>query len=265
MAACSPDSQLRSRLQEHTLQQNVAEQAEHLPRRCLPLTLWAEGRYGDFLDRATWMLAGPQGMKLASLRSRILWRLLCTYGICVLREPLQREQRVVRLNDHVAHLVLVGENRIGPQPGARPPDGVTQDKPLQRQRVTHYSFCYTLCHVCVRGVEDGVDHSRLQIHEDCPRDVVLIVSLGSFMKKQELAIANSSTIPSGLMPCSAHSCFQNSNPTATQRAAGQCIRHTVNTINQNLHGYTNDTAQLRWRTLGQWKVHPWMMALPSRV
>jgi len=43
-----------------------------------PLTRWAEGRYGDFLDRATWMLAGPHGMKLASLRSRILWRLLCT-------------------------------------------------------------------------------------------------------------------------------------------------------------------------------------------
>lgn len=43
-----------------------------------PLTRWAEGRYGDFLDNATWMLAGPQGMKLASLRSRILWRLLCT-------------------------------------------------------------------------------------------------------------------------------------------------------------------------------------------
>lgn len=45
-----------------------------------PLTLWAEGRYGDFLDKATWMLAGPQGMKLASLRSLILWRLLCTYS-----------------------------------------------------------------------------------------------------------------------------------------------------------------------------------------
>lgn len=44
-----------------------------------PLTRWAEGRYGDFLDKATWMLAGPQGMKLASFRSRILWRLLCTY------------------------------------------------------------------------------------------------------------------------------------------------------------------------------------------
>lgn len=45
-----------------------------------PLTRWADGRYGDFLDKATWMLAGPQGMKLASLRSRILWRLLCTYS-----------------------------------------------------------------------------------------------------------------------------------------------------------------------------------------
>ena len=45
-----------------------------------PLTLWAEGRSGDFLDRATWMLAGPQGMKLASFRSRILCRLLCTWG-----------------------------------------------------------------------------------------------------------------------------------------------------------------------------------------
>lgn len=27
------------------------------------------------------------------------------------------------------------------------------------------------------------------------------------------SVANSSTMPSGLMPCSAHSCFQNSNPT----------------------------------------------------
>lgn len=44
-----------------------------------PLTLWAEARYGDRLDKATWMLAGPQGMKLASLRSLILCRLLCTY------------------------------------------------------------------------------------------------------------------------------------------------------------------------------------------
>lgn len=43
-----------------------------------PLTRWADGRYGDLLDKATWMLAGPQGMKLASLRSRILWRLLWT-------------------------------------------------------------------------------------------------------------------------------------------------------------------------------------------
>lgn len=44
-----------------------------------PLTRWAEGRYGDFLDRATWMLAGPQGMKLANFRSRILCRLLWTW------------------------------------------------------------------------------------------------------------------------------------------------------------------------------------------
>lgn len=41
-----------------------------------PLTRCADGRYGDFLDSATWMLAGPQGMKLASFLSRILCRLL---------------------------------------------------------------------------------------------------------------------------------------------------------------------------------------------
>lgn len=34
------------------------------------------------------------------------------HAVCVLGEPLQREQRVVRLNDHVAHLILVWENRV---------------------------------------------------------------------------------------------------------------------------------------------------------
>ncbi len=47
-----------------------------------PLTLWAVVTYGDFLDSATWMEAGPQGMKLASLRSRMRWRDLCTWKCC---------------------------------------------------------------------------------------------------------------------------------------------------------------------------------------
>lgn len=34
------------------------------------------------------------------------------HAVCVLCEPLQREQRVVRLNDHVTHLVLVWEYRV---------------------------------------------------------------------------------------------------------------------------------------------------------
>lgn len=34
--------------------------------------------YGEVLVRATWILAGPQGMKLAILRSRILRRDLWT-------------------------------------------------------------------------------------------------------------------------------------------------------------------------------------------
>lgn len=37
-----------------------------------PLTLCAEGKYGDRLDKATWILAGPHGIKLASFLSRIL-------------------------------------------------------------------------------------------------------------------------------------------------------------------------------------------------
>lgn len=35
--------------------------------------------------------------------------------------------------------------------------------------------------VCIRGVEDGVDHPRLQVQEDCTGDVVFIVSLWSLM------------------------------------------------------------------------------------
>lgn len=34
--------------------------------------------------------------------------------------------------------------------------------------------------VCVRRVEDGVDHPRLQIQENCAGDVVLIISLRRF-------------------------------------------------------------------------------------
>lgn len=34
------------------------------------------------------------------------------HTVCILGEPLQREQRVVRLNNYVAHLVLVREHRV---------------------------------------------------------------------------------------------------------------------------------------------------------
>ncbi len=34
------------------------------------------------------------------------------HTVCILGEPLQCEQRVVRLNDHVTHLILVWENRV---------------------------------------------------------------------------------------------------------------------------------------------------------
>lgn len=34
------------------------------------------------------------------------------HAVCILCEPLQCEQRVVRLNDHITHLVLVWENRV---------------------------------------------------------------------------------------------------------------------------------------------------------
>mmetsp|Transcript_9266 Transcript_9266/g.32186 ORF Transcript_9266/g.32186 Transcript_9266/m.32186 type:complete len:217 (+) Transcript_9266:251-901(+) len=43
-----------------------------------PLTRCAVCTYGDLRLNATWMLAGPQSMKLASLRSRMRCRLLCT-------------------------------------------------------------------------------------------------------------------------------------------------------------------------------------------
>ena len=42
----------------------------------LPLTRCDVCTYGDFLDRATWMDAGPHSMKLALLRSRIRCKLL---------------------------------------------------------------------------------------------------------------------------------------------------------------------------------------------
>lgn len=41
-----------------------------------------------------------------------MWRAAAHHAVCVLGEPLQREQRVVRLNDHVTHLILVGEDRV---------------------------------------------------------------------------------------------------------------------------------------------------------
>lgn len=34
------------------------------------------------------------------------------HTVCILGEPLQREQRVVRLNNYVAHLILVREHRV---------------------------------------------------------------------------------------------------------------------------------------------------------
>lgn len=34
------------------------------------------------------------------------------HAVCVLSEPLQCEQRVVWLNDHVTHLILVWKDRI---------------------------------------------------------------------------------------------------------------------------------------------------------
>lgn len=34
------------------------------------------------------------------------------HTVCVLSEPLQREQRVVWLNNHIAHLILVWKNRV---------------------------------------------------------------------------------------------------------------------------------------------------------
>jgi len=43
-----------------------------------PETRCAVGIYGDFLDKATWMLAGLQSMKLASFLSLILCRDLWT-------------------------------------------------------------------------------------------------------------------------------------------------------------------------------------------
>ena len=43
-----------------------------------PLTRWAMGMYGLRLVSATWMLAGPHGMKVARRRSRMRSRLLCT-------------------------------------------------------------------------------------------------------------------------------------------------------------------------------------------
>ena len=59
----------------------------HLSKRCRmlvwlasinPLTLCAVCTYGLFRLSATWMLAGAHSMKLASRRSRIRCRLLCT-------------------------------------------------------------------------------------------------------------------------------------------------------------------------------------------
>lgn len=40
--------------------------------------------------------------------------------------------------------------------------------------------------VCIRRVQNGVDHPRLQIQENCAGDVVLIISLLSFINNQGL-------------------------------------------------------------------------------
>jgi hypothetical protein len=61
-----------------------------------PDTRCALWMYGDLRDRATWMLAGPQGMNWANLRSRIrckdLWTCVGSTSPCAeengIREPL---------------------------------------------------------------------------------------------------------------------------------------------------------------------------------
>lgn len=54
------------------------------------------------------------------------------HAVGILRQPLQREQRVVRLHDHVAHLVLVGEDRVGlHQLLWIPADGREEEEPLE--------------------------------------------------------------------------------------------------------------------------------------
>ena len=45
-----------------------------------PLTRWFDWTYGDLRVNATWIDAGPQGMKFANWRSRIRSRDWCTYG-----------------------------------------------------------------------------------------------------------------------------------------------------------------------------------------
>ena len=40
--------------------------------------------------------------------------------------------------------------------------------------------------VCVRRVEDGVDHTGLQVQKNCTRDVVLVIGLWSLINNQLL-------------------------------------------------------------------------------
>lgn len=91
--------------------------------------------------------------------------------------------------------------------------------------------------VCIRRIEDGVDHPGLQVQEHSTRDVVLIIGLGEiffFVKKERKKICQYSTVTSILasslkslnMPQSHHLAARKCFACASPRKADRIILQT---------------------------------------
>lgn len=89
------------------------------------------------------------------------------HAVSVLSQPLQRQQRVVRLDYNIAHLILVWENRVGlhqllgiPGEKARPPQGLTP--PSQHSLLPQAAFA-------VSRAQDSSESPGL-VPESAPRE-----------------------------------------------------------------------------------------------
>lgn len=88
--------------------------------------------------------------------------------------------------------------------------------------------------VCIRRVEDGVDHPGLQVQEHSTRDVVLIIGLGEIVYEEREKICQYSRVTSILasslkslnMPQSHHLAARNCFACASSRKADGIVLQT---------------------------------------